>query len=1273
MPFRKLKDRLKRVLEELDPHQPEPFSLPPELSNAQGNPNAVPLETAGEVRGLARGIDGSSGAFAVANGKSGDVNRFPLPQDPANPKSVFIPDGTAGLIRSVGKETYLFEIPEHGLWHVRKEDVFIHGDPGARRKPASLIIRAQSVGDEYDNVAHRLNSLISLGYKVTADDLRKWTPQHFQDLVVWLDVVEADEPLSQVTRMTPKPLAYPDIGDRFQVNAPFEAEEVLVLMQDESQLIVPAGPITVMSVENRLGARSAITIRFDGNDTAKNMVTYRVPMAMWVALRASEQISEVNSAEADTEQASRQDPARELKSFASHLQLRIPNARIVDDPSDRVSVGLRVPVDSEGRGSEISIMAFAPHEGRVARPDAFLVSVDSSDRGRRWRAVTRLADLDLENLLQPTIEAVQTEIQRLQSQRQASIVVRATDDELDDVEKRLMGRGWSWRETNALRLREWTPENIADLIVWLDETEDGRTSGTPPKTLMVPNAGDLHLVRKEFPADHGIVFNYVRTGPIVVVDSAHGGVEFAYHPRSEAYPSPFFVTLERWIGLRGAGTIGDREGNVSDKFTDGRPDDPIEDVDIHEVLEPPQEDPIEDVSIDDVDNDREASIVVRAAEVTSMDPVRPGDLFIDGSVVGDRDGSVSNYEVVRALPDNDAESTDERLFQRIEDAAVAAKELGHPRDWIWLVSKNGWEKFQIPQYGTSHGQWFVSTDGRIGWKLGEYGNESFAFEEDTNALLQAYGLVYWKNRKPGMPPPTAKTIVDILNTNPGSPKWQLETAKIRIPAIPFFAKIVSSLPKQASVVVTAQNINRDERSVLWDHILETFSDFETSGDHDEKRLIVFVKQNVHSSTVMPWAQVRVHANGYDTFGGRFPDVDSMELLAGVIPGDIEIRASVDFGDVRHGYRVETHDLELDQIPHYSAPTEVEEQRIINEVASQYGHAHYQSGVLYERWGGYAPGTLMFMTSGGRGYREVSFIIEAPDFDEAIQIVNDLRARVDEFFAKYSKQASITVRSQAFTDETSALSEKLRQMGIYAPPDSIRAWTQQNQQDALVWLDAIEETGVETKYEYTRDEAIADSRVPMPDFLVRPQQDETYRVLQPFEAYNHTDEKYDMVPTGSIYVTDFSWRPTQAVTFVRLDGSKNVTAVYEMPWHGRVGFAWLEARGNGLLVRANAVTAELTPEQLSKYEKEWQEGKTPEQTLKEVQDTLQFRTDMDKSFRPMFEEMIPPLKKKIRDKKPRVRVPFDTNKVSSSDENGWRRIPIPAPYRTSSITMKVSDG
>lgn len=69
------------------------------------------------------GPDGDTqGAYAVANGKSGDVTRFPLPNDPSNPKSKFVENGMPGVIRTYGKDTFVVEMP-NGLWHFKRENV----------------------------------------------------------------------------------------------------------------------------------------------------------------------------------------------------------------------------------------------------------------------------------------------------------------------------------------------------------------------------------------------------------------------------------------------------------------------------------------------------------------------------------------------------------------------------------------------------------------------------------------------------------------------------------------------------------------------------------------------------------------------------------------------------------------------------------------------------------------------------------------------------------------------------------------------------------------------------------------------------------------------------------------------------------------------------------------------------------------------------------------------------------------------------------------------
>lgn len=84
--------------------------------------------------GKQRGPDGKYGTYALADGKSGDIKKFPLPNpndanfDPSNPKAVFFPFDTRAELKSGGPFAYLVKATDQkgkeGLWHVPKESVY---------------------------------------------------------------------------------------------------------------------------------------------------------------------------------------------------------------------------------------------------------------------------------------------------------------------------------------------------------------------------------------------------------------------------------------------------------------------------------------------------------------------------------------------------------------------------------------------------------------------------------------------------------------------------------------------------------------------------------------------------------------------------------------------------------------------------------------------------------------------------------------------------------------------------------------------------------------------------------------------------------------------------------------------------------------------------------------------------------------------------------------------------------------------------------------------
>lgn len=136
----KLKDKLKQVL--LDrgliggkPHKTD--FLPSDVQDAEASVSvAGEYYSFGVIVGDQIGPDGyTQGAYAIADGKSGNVNRFPLPSDPADPRAVFIENGYVGLLKSIGTESKIVEIPGKGWLHFRKENVRDMTKPEMRQHP----------------------------------------------------------------------------------------------------------------------------------------------------------------------------------------------------------------------------------------------------------------------------------------------------------------------------------------------------------------------------------------------------------------------------------------------------------------------------------------------------------------------------------------------------------------------------------------------------------------------------------------------------------------------------------------------------------------------------------------------------------------------------------------------------------------------------------------------------------------------------------------------------------------------------------------------------------------------------------------------------------------------------------------------------------------------------------------------------------------------------------------------------------------------------------
>lgn len=124
MPIRrKLKEKLKNFLGTDKPPHVSDY-LPPQIRDKD-----LPSSPAHEFNNFVAivgdqiGPDGETqGVYAVANGKSGDVNKFPLSADPYDPKAVFFPNGDTGLVRSIGGDTALVET-EKGLYHIRRDNL----------------------------------------------------------------------------------------------------------------------------------------------------------------------------------------------------------------------------------------------------------------------------------------------------------------------------------------------------------------------------------------------------------------------------------------------------------------------------------------------------------------------------------------------------------------------------------------------------------------------------------------------------------------------------------------------------------------------------------------------------------------------------------------------------------------------------------------------------------------------------------------------------------------------------------------------------------------------------------------------------------------------------------------------------------------------------------------------------------------------------------------------------------------------------------------------
>lgn len=73
------------------------------------------------------GPDGETqGAYAIADGKSGNVNRYPLSSDPEDPKAVFVPNGDVGMVMSMGKNSVIVDVSYDGksrLLHFKHDNL----------------------------------------------------------------------------------------------------------------------------------------------------------------------------------------------------------------------------------------------------------------------------------------------------------------------------------------------------------------------------------------------------------------------------------------------------------------------------------------------------------------------------------------------------------------------------------------------------------------------------------------------------------------------------------------------------------------------------------------------------------------------------------------------------------------------------------------------------------------------------------------------------------------------------------------------------------------------------------------------------------------------------------------------------------------------------------------------------------------------------------------------------------------------------------------------
>lgn len=159
------------------PHESGDY-LPPEIRDRVDSKSpAHEFNNFASIVGDVIGPSGEQGALAVANGKSGDASKFPLPQDPAHPKAVFFENGMSGIVRSIGQDTVILEIPDRGLFHFKRENVHQMKQPKERVNPMKReyslkgrVRLAPTYGSSLRNRV-RIGSMRIVGGKKTLDRL----------------------------------------------------------------------------------------------------------------------------------------------------------------------------------------------------------------------------------------------------------------------------------------------------------------------------------------------------------------------------------------------------------------------------------------------------------------------------------------------------------------------------------------------------------------------------------------------------------------------------------------------------------------------------------------------------------------------------------------------------------------------------------------------------------------------------------------------------------------------------------------------------------------------------------------------------------------------------------------------------------------------------------------------------------------------------------------------------------------------------------------------